>query len=144
MHEIIILFTRYMIIMMNRINTTWIIVKYVKCLAYFSWYNYAYIFLKHCNFVNVSTRIIIKAKLFICFYFDVSRMLKLCHLLICPYPFHLHDLNYGGYSIYDQTTHVWLCKIDICGNFYNICMYDVFLFIQYWLLIRGIPFLPSH
>jgi hypothetical protein len=33
----------------------------------------------------------------------------------------------------DQTRNVWVCKIDICENFYDICMYDVFLFIQYWL-----------
>ncbi len=57
-----------------------------------------YIF-KHCNFINVSTRIIIEAKLVICFYFNVSRMLKLCRLLTCSCSFNLHDLDYDSYSL---------------------------------------------
>jgi hypothetical protein len=69
----------------------------------------------------------------ICFYFDVAWMLKLCLSLICPCSFHLHDSHYGAIQFDDRTPNVWLCKIDICGNFYDICMYDVFLFIQYAL-----------
>jgi hypothetical protein len=100
MHEVIFLFKRYMIIVMIWIKTTWIIIKYLKCLTYCSWYNYAHIFFKHRNFMNVSTSRIVETKLAICFCFDVSRMLKLCHLLICPYSFCWHYLDYGSYSIW--------------------------------------------
>jgi hypothetical protein len=133
MHEVIFLFKIYMIIVMIQIKTTWIIVKYLKCLTYCPWYNYAYIFFKHRIFINVSTRTIIEAKLVICFYFDVSRLLELCHLLTCPYSFHLHDLDYGSYSIWWSNYYCVIMQDWYLWEFYNICMYDVFLFIQYCL-----------
>jgi len=65
-HEIIFLFKMYMIFVIIQINTIGIIMKYLKCLTYcscsiyYSWSNYAYCFQKHCHFVSVSIRIIIK------------------------------------------------------------------------------------
>ncbi len=66
-HGIIFLFKMYMIFVMIRIDTTWIIMKYLKCLTYcscltyYSWSNYAQCFQKHRNLVNVSTIILIEA-----------------------------------------------------------------------------------
>ncbi len=40
MYEIIFLFQKYMIIVTIRIRTTWIIVKYLKCLTYCSCWTY--------------------------------------------------------------------------------------------------------
>jgi hypothetical protein len=120
-----------MIIVMIQIKTTWIIVKYLKCLTYCSWYNYAYIFFKHHNFINVSTRTIIKTKLVIYFYFDVSRMLKLCDLLTCPCSFHLHDLDYGSYSI-------WWSKLLLCdyARLIFVEIFTIYVCMMYFCLFN--------
>ncbi len=112
------LFKRYTSIMMIQIKSTWIIVEYLKCLTYCSWYNYAYIFFRHHNFINVSIRTIIETKLVICFYFGVSRMVKLRHLLTMLISFTY--LDYGSYSIW------W-------SNYYRVIMQDWYLweFLQY-------------